>query len=110
MASLTPLLHLDLWGTMLNLVVFHRVVQRTKLLTTIAVFTGDNKDKVLLPRPPPMLAHHCYQIYVTVLCPHPALEPDSALEEFHGAIQKLRQDGARPKEVREVFIFSSSSL
>ncbi|KAG9012655.1 hypothetical protein FRB94_005265 [Tulasnella sp. JGI-2019a] len=61
------------------------LTQRTKFVTTIAVFTGDQKDK----------------IDVTVLQPSLNLEEDQALDEFHHAIQMMRQDGARPKESPE---------
>ncbi|KAG8910566.1 hypothetical protein FRC01_006257, partial [Tulasnella sp. 417] len=58
------------------------VVQREKLISNIAVYTGDEKDK----------------IYVTVLRPSSYLSEEETLEEFHRAVQKLRKDGARPKE------------
>ncbi|KAG8900905.1 hypothetical protein FRB99_005674 [Tulasnella sp. 403] len=62
------------------------VVQRTKLLTTIVVYTGDEKDK----------------IWVTVLRPS-----EDSLDELNIAVQKLRQDGARPKETAKGIIMTT---
>ncbi|KAG8889148.1 hypothetical protein FRB98_005623 [Tulasnella sp. 332] len=64
------------------------LTQRTKFVTNIAVFTGDQKDK----------------IDVTVLQPSLDLAEEEALDEFHHAIQMLRQDGARPKETSDGII------
>ncbi|KIO25022.1 hypothetical protein M407DRAFT_211329 [Tulasnella calospora MUT 4182] len=67
------------------------VVQREKLISTIAVYTGDEKDK----------------IYVTVLRPAPYLSEEETLEEFHRAVQKLRKDGARPKETAKGIVMTT---
>ncbi|KAG8973067.1 hypothetical protein FRB90_010022, partial [Tulasnella sp. 427] len=67
------------------------VVQREKLVSTIAVYTGDENDK----------------IYVTVLRPASYLSPEESLEEFHRAIQRLRADGARHKETAKGIVMTT---
>lgn len=67
------------------------VVQREKVVSTIAVYTGDEKDK----------------IYVTVLRPASYLSEEETLEEFHRAVQKLRKDGARPKETAKGIVMTT---
>jgi hypothetical protein len=71
-----------------------RVVQRTKLLTSIVVYTGEESQK----------------IYCTVLKPLSSLNEEEAQEALTNATQMLSEDGARPKEVCTIAHFIASDL
>ncbi|KAF9782829.1 hypothetical protein BJ322DRAFT_1072911 [Thelephora terrestris] len=58
------------------------VVERTRPITVLTVYTGDPKHKIA----------------VTALSPTPSLMHHEAQVEWEKALQVLRRDGARPKE------------
>ena len=73
---------------------YHRVVERTRPVTVLTVFTGNPSHKVT----------------VTALSPLSTLSPAEAKAEWDKAVHQLRRDGARSKEVSNPFAFPKCVL
>ncbi|KIM25568.1 hypothetical protein M408DRAFT_331115 [Serendipita vermifera MAFF 305830] len=58
------------------------VVDRSKFMKVVIVFTGNPQDVIT----------------VTVITPSATLRNDQAQEEYDGAVRELRRDGARPRQ------------
>ncbi|EKM59053.1 uncharacterized protein PHACADRAFT_25180 [Phanerochaete carnosa HHB-10118-sp] len=69
-----------------------RVVERTRSVTVLTVFTGDPNHKVTM----------------TALSPAPWLSTVEAQAEWEKAIHQLRRDGARPRETEKGLVMVTS--
>ena len=83
---------------------FSRVVERTRPITVLTVYTGDPKHKVCPTKATflAVLSHGSRKIAVTALSPASSLTHHEAQLEWEKAVQVLRRDDARPREVDSI--------
>jgi len=85
---------------------FSRVVERTRPITALTVYTGDPKHKVCPTNVTfsAIFFHDSRKIAVTALSPASSLTHHEAQLEWEKAVQVLRRDDARPREVHSLFL------